>query len=273
MHHTLSHYSNSDSIDSFQMEMYKIYHHITSKLHSIECDQFLIRTHAMYNSILTSLLNKKKKKLKNLSKTNDTNQKQTKSKEIQNIVINKSSIELNEKEQRLLNFGLNFALPHKTTPLKNIIMDCEAATSTLKYETAQYTRSKLLNVLSNMEPNFSTSADDLFKTVKSLNEKDIYITKADKGNAVVILDKVEYDNGVHNLINEGPYKRIKNPLNRMTKKVNEAINLNVNTFGIKWKYSVHQTHCKVPLMYALPKVHKVGNKFRPIVSNNQRSTL
>lgn len=47
---------------------------------------------------------------------------------------------------------------------------------------------------------------DYHTTIKSLNNKNIYITKSDKGNGIVILDKSEYDNRMLKLNKDGPYE-------------------------------------------------------------------
>lgn len=47
-------------------------------------------------------------------------------------------------------------------------------------------------------------SENMYRSVKTLNEKDIFVTKADKGNAVVVLDRNNYDTNVQSIIDEGP---------------------------------------------------------------------
>lgn len=54
-----------------------------------------------------------------------------------------------------------------------------------------------------------------YKIIDNLNKKDCFITKADKGNSVVILNKQDYYEGVEKLIQEGPFvKVIKHPVKK-----------------------------------------------------------
>lgn len=74
----------------------------------------------------------------------------------------------------------------------------------------------------------------MYEAVKSLNKKDIYITNADKCNCVVVLNKSDYDAGILDLIENGNYERVRNPLNKMFKatqavsKVNYSANIGQN---------------------------------------------
>ena len=50
---------------------------------------------------------------------------------------------------------------------------------------------------------FKKEIDPIIKTLKNLSkDKSIYITRADKGRAVVILDKVDYINKMENILNQ-----------------------------------------------------------------------
>lgn len=107
---------------------------------------------------------------------------------------------------------------------------------------------------------------ELHQAVRSLNDKDIFITKADKGNAVFVLNKDDYDVNMQGLIDSGPYKRVKNPLNKIKNEISNAIKKYEHLFGMSWKWTMHTTYNRVPKIYGLPKIHKTGNKFRPVVS-------
>ena len=51
-------------------------------------------------------------------------------------------------------------------------------------------------------------------------DKSIHILKADKGNATVVLDRVEYDNKVLALLNNQTYKEVKSdPTARIERKI------------------------------------------------------
>lgn len=100
-------------------------------------------------------------------------------------------------------------------------------------------------------------------------------TKADKGNAVVILDKSDYDNRVYEMLSNGPYKEIiwkngnpRNPINQMilsTKETTKKVCSLLQSPGLRYKFNTPNP--KVAQLYALPKIHKIGNQMRPISAN------
>jgi hypothetical protein len=82
------------------------------------------------------------------------------------------------------------------------------------------------------------------------------------------MDKVDYDQRMLSLINESMFKKLNvNPLSRMKKGATEAIKSVTEVFGNRFQYSLIMSNANVPKMYGLPKVHKIGQKMRPIISN------
>lgn len=71
--------------------------------------------------------------------------------------------------------------------------------------------------------------------------------------------------------NDGPYI-IRNPLSRMK---NEIIDITGGMydelFGSKWKYEMRVDCPEVGRIYGVHKIHKPGNKKRPIVGNASSS--
>jgi hypothetical protein len=96
--------------------------------------------------------------------------------------------------------------------------------------------------------------------------------KADKGNAIVILKVDSYKQSMEKLLEEGPYVKVnKSPLNKMVQQVKSTL-ANINSkHGVKLSYLQHSNPA-VPLLYGLPKIHKPGNKMRPINSNSNAPT-
>lgn len=105
--------------------------------------------------------------------------------------------------------------------------------------------------------------------------KNVLFMKSDKGNAMVIMDKEDYEERMENLITNGPYEEIidgrlidNNPVNSMQKEVKDLLKDFVTNRGMqKFKANnLTESHPEVSKMYALPKVHKEGKKMRPIIS-------
>lgn len=71
----------------------------------------------------------------------------------------------------------------------------------------------------------------MHRVVKQIASTDVYITKADESNNVVILDKSVYDERVNKLISEGPYEPTESdPLTSMVKEENIVLNKHMNVW-------------------------------------------
>lgn len=117
---------------------------------------------------------------------------------------------------KLLNKGLNFAVPNGKIPIRDIIVDVELALGNIQPDKSKIVRDAVKLALKKTKTNKSNFADsmNINKAVKSLNKKDIFATKADKENAVVILDTSIYDSNIQLMIDNGPYKRVRKPLKK-----------------------------------------------------------
>ena len=101
-------------------------------------------------------------------------------------------------------------------------------------------------------------------------DKSIHILKADKGNATVILDRLEYDNNILALLNTSTYKELKrDPTANIERKICSKLS------GFKKAGILSQTlhNCLrpsatvCPKFYGLPKIHKPNVPLRPIVAS------
>lgn len=228
----------------------------------------------MYRVIDEKRINKKRTLCKKLnSLTNNNNSKTTVRplvKFIPNYVINKSQQHLSSEEECLLNRGLNFALVPIKLPTDDLIANIELATHKMDRDNVILTKTLSKRILSDAFLSHKPSLEKtkIHKTVKSLREKNCFFLKADKGNSVVIVEKEEYFQNVEEMINSGPYKELsKNPLPKMILDVREARKNMCSIFDPSFKWRLGVSNPSIPRLYALPKVHKPGNTFRPIVSN------
>lgn len=98
-------------------------------------------------------------------------------------------------------------------------------------------------------------------TIKSSKDKGCVYTKADKGNAVVVLEKEECDIKMMNTIGECGYKDIsKTPLSKIVMETKNHIKTLTLTFGKESKWKLNISNPVIPKLYGLPKVHKEGEK-------------
>ena len=138
---------------------------------------------------------------------------------------------------------------------------------------------KLLNTTSNfLNSSQKISAIDKF-IVKNLKEtklflqknSELFITKADKGNVTVILNRSDYNEKMIQLLNDNStYKKINyNPLKLMKKDTYKLLeNWRVKDFLGKnvTKKDISLNNTMLPRIYGLPKIHKQNFPLRPVVS-------
>ena len=100
--------------------------------------------------------------------------------------------------------------------------------------------------------------------------RDCIVLTADKGVAMVIMDRQTYINKSNNLLNQPTYRAIpqdstnsiKNKLINILKRVKNQTSLDSLTYK-----SMYPTGCIPPKFYGLPKIHKPDTSLRPIVSS------
>jgi len=106
--------------------------------------------------------------------------------------------------------------------------------------------------------------------VRLSNNTDIIIKPADKGGATVIMNTKKYvKEAKHQLDNEVYYKRIERDF---TPEHEQLINQCVDTLIDHGELEevaklLRPAQLRTPVFYMLPKIHKVNNPGRPVVSS------
>ena len=101
-------------------------------------------------------------------------------------------------------------------------------------------------------------------------DKDRIVLTADKGVAMVVLDKDKYIDKVNNLLAQPAYRTIdRDPTNKLKAQlilkirgIKRKTNMNEGIYK-----SMYPTGC-TPKFYGLTKIHKTGTLLRPIVSSS-----
>ena len=201
-------------------------------------------------------------------------------------VINLSKRELSEQESFALSLGLNFSLPSKQIDKESVFLgfeklykqlsklkprsDSEEVAAKVNLASIAYNYCKLKSDESEV-----LNISEIRKVIGNLKKDDsVIISKPDKGNGCVILDKTDYTNKMQEIIGDktkftllGPANKFDN-INKVedeivkilknllyTKEINEDIYNLVKPVG-----SI------TPRMYGLPKIHKKDAPLRPILS-------
>ena len=106
---------------------------------------------------------------------------------------------------------------------------------------------------------------------KLSRNKDIVIKKADKGGAIVIMNKCDYVKKAYDLLsNKKHYLKIEtDPTKDLKTNIESYIDVAVRRYHISKqtaKFIKPTDDFRVPIFYILPKIHKMGTPGRPIVS-------
>ena len=103
------------------------------------------------------------------------------------------------------------------------------------------------------------------------------VLTADKGVAMVIMDKEDYtnkaqtllqDTNTYKVLKKDPPSQLKNKLINTLKDIKQSGGLSMN----KYK-QLYPTSAVPPKFYGLPKIHKVSTPLRPIVSSRGPSHM
>ena len=108
---------------------------------------------------------------------------------------------------------------------------------------------------------------------KLSRDKNLIVTKPDKGSGIVILNRVDYINNMENLLSDGSaFSKISTDLFKTVLKYEDKVNRFVdNLFKLKivdldTKSQLRCTGSRPGIMYGSPKVHKRNHPLRPILS-------
>lgn len=101
---------------------------------------------------------------------------------------------------------------------------------------------------------------------KKFDDGNIVVTKADKNDSLVLMDRNLYDSKVESFISENqavPLK--KDPTNEYMSQVRKLVNSSCILDHYDKKLLINK-NTSPPKLYGLAKVHKVGIPIRPVVS-------
>ena len=121
-------------------------------------------------------------------------------------IVNISKRQLTTPEKSVLNKGLNFATTIKRIPYLDLIAPIEGAALKIPKPRADELRWKVRQALEKSKPPKPNISETERQVLKSLqDDNNIIILPADKGNATVVMDRVEYSNKLADLIGNGGY--------------------------------------------------------------------
>ncbi|CAM4855531.1 unnamed protein product [Rotaria socialis] len=196
------------------------------------------------------------------------------------IIHNYSSYNLLPEEERLLCRGWDFCIENKISNFIDFKTDIEINTTKLEQHCHPSVFKNICRKIYNHSDKLITSikkknirniSDEEFIALKKLkNNQDIIISKADKGNAIVILDKKDYIEKIHEILklkqfitsHESSLIRKEKAMNAYLSSLKKEKLIEKALF-----YQLHSTSSSLAVLYGQPKIHKLNYPLRPIISS------
>ena len=178
---------------------------------------------------------------------------------------------MTQAQRSVLAKGPNYAVTPRQPPNLEYITAIEAACTKLSQQDAEEFRANINRVLWSSQPpkpNLTKAQTLALRELK--RDRDHIVLTADKGVAMVIMDRQDYINKANQLLNQDTYEvitkdptnTIKNKLINILKNIKTKSGLGTNTYK-----SMYPTGCVPPKFYGLPKIHRPDKPLRPIVSS------
>ena len=175
-------------------------------------------------------------------------------------VINLSNKPLTPAQRSVLAKGPNFAVTPRQPPNLEYITAIEAACTKLSQQDAEELRADVNRVLRSShppKPNLTKAQNIALRELK--RDRDRIVLTADKGVAMVVMDKQDYINKANQLLNQNTYKVIsKDPTTTIKNKLINILRVIKTKTGLgSYSYkAMYPTGCVPPKFYGLPKIHK-----------------
>ncbi len=186
-------------------------------------------------------------------------------------IKNLSSKELSELGRKGLQHGLKFAVVPNRIPTAEIIASVEEGIFQLDDDDKRLVRAEVSSILRRAKLPPKNMDSNVFKALLALRkDPERIILSADKGNCVVVMDKIEYrEKALSLLIDKNTYTVLKSDPTGKTQR-----DLNAKLLLLKKSNIISETTYKMlyssdglsPRFYGLPKIHKPEIPLRPIVS-------
>ena len=194
------------------------------------------------------------------------------------IVVNLSTYKLSDVELQLLSRGLQFNIPPQNIDQTDIMTTFE----TLFKRTSPGIKGNLSRlkhrlkglcyqyIFNNRDKNSTLSREEVLAYKGLQLNRNIIISKPDKGNGIVIMDRVDYINKLYTIVND-PNKFIQlesDPTDRRESRLQNFL-YRLYKKGELEKVTYKQLRpvgSNPSKLYGLPKIHKDNTPLRPIIS-------
>ena len=194
-------------------------------------------------------------------------------------VINKTNITFTDYELNLLGKGLKYNIWHKPKNwITTLALEAETGICSIHIQDQDYfwgQVAKTINCLYQQEKNIhynnkrkANNENRIIKTIRTkLKENNAIITKAGKGNSIIIVIQKDYTDKIDKFISSSQFDVLKSdPTNTYQKQIRNTLNSCKAIIHNEMKPRLINLNPKSPNMIGLIKVHKQENPIRPIVN-------
>ncbi|XP_071439514.1 uncharacterized protein, partial [Hetaerina americana] len=264
--------------DAYSVYLYQLHSELSFNLHPAEWNSLHERFKTLVSEVSSMKCSIINRKLHALTRERDTTKSAPPPEyncdpKFHPKVLNLSNSNFDSSEMDLLQKGLKFAPNHPLTQrtLKSLIVDCEVSLRKekvgLKQICADIITSRITD-LDTVQPKKVTLQKKVLRSIQSkIEDEDLIISKADKGNSVVILNKSLYVDKCIDVLTNNPFVLIpRDPTARFHNSVKSALSACKTLFKDSEIRYLLQMNPQPPRFYGLPKVHKDGTPIRPVVS-------
>ena len=182
--------------------------------------------------------------------------------------LHQSSVPLTIDQESLLEHGPNFAVTPLRPPYGEYIKAIETACQSLDPNSAEELRSDVYRILRHPHQLRTNLRKEEITAIKQLKaDKERIILTADKGIALVVMDRSDYikkanellqDSNTYKTIPSDPTNKLKNKLINKLKKINTDTRMDDNTYR-----RMYPTGAVVPKFCGLPKIHEKNTPSGP----------
>jgi hypothetical protein len=198
------------------------------------------------------------------------------------VVHNISSHTLTDAEERLLCRGWEFCIENRLSNFLNFKTDIEQNALTLEPVCHPTVFRAICREISTASDRFMSTmrkkrlrnlTDEEFSALQSLKRNNnIVISRADKGNAIVVMNKEDYVRRAKVILSGKQFQPVTDKtmeLSHKEKDMNAYLRELYKDGKMEKKlfWRLRSTSASLSVMYGQPKVHKAGYPIRPIISS------
>ncbi|KAI5743391.1 hypothetical protein M8J77_017676 [Diaphorina citri] len=189
---------------------------------------------------------------------------------VNNKVINLSSFEATSIHIQALTKGMKYSVTPRSLPIVDMVSGIEKGLHKLDDEFANQVRCELYRHINReqkkyIKPNLTKEENLAIKHIR--DNKDVITLEADKGGAIVLMNRAEYEIKLENILKGEDFEKLKDdPTTKIERKIYRVLKKYDDIYNTETRSKLTPHHTCAPSIYAKPKVHKQNNPLRIIVN-------